>query len=663
MCVDCRRSLAMPAALMCSGVSKSGSPISMCTTRRPRFELARAGKNLKCGFTSETIDCFAKQTGMIRSKSCHAAGFSGSKYPAFGRGRRANFDRRACNATTEPAACEMGGGMLDVDTALEKQALEAGGRTTLRVRVQNHGDDMAEDARVHVRAPQTLALVSLSPYVRPGTHRDVLEFAIPSLLPAETCELATEVYALEAGDGEIRARLECASMSRETSARCVVHADASFAPEANRLELFQTEADAGAIVQGRAIVTNTGRADATIVALNAQGDLLDVTFDLPTPFVLERGMRRVIAVRGRIPTTATGGARHTVRALCASATGTFALGEAYVIARSRPRLEGSIEPCEYSDGPVACGERVGWCVYVTNAGGADADLTIALHASGGFYQPGTTRLDGANVIDPGGSSPLWSRDGIRIDGLRPGSDVNLEFSTVADSGSAMRVLARLVCDGRETLLESPVIPLDERAGTASFPFTVHDLVTRRNGQPALDLPPLGSSTMPAPRVCRSQSAAFELPAASYLASLDGLMRHLWALGALCADSSDDAAMEGHLGVTRIALRSVFDRLAIKLRMPHYPVRADDVLDPAADDALEACGIASGDSLGARLARAVEFVAADRDEYPELGAYRDALRSALTALSDEALVDALVVTQPALDIRLDAVVEHETGVRA
>ncbi|MGH7716227.1 MAG: hypothetical protein ACREML_09560, partial [Vulcanimicrobiaceae bacterium] len=63
-----------------------------------------------------------------------------------------------------------------------------------------------------------------------------------------------------------------------------------------------------------------------------------------------------------------------------------------------------------------------------------------------------------------------------------------------------------------------------------------------------------------------------------------------------------------------------------------------------------------------LARVVEFVAPDRDEYPELGAYRDALRETLADLCDEALVDALVVAQPALDARLDAVVECETGVR-
>ncbi|MGH7716550.1 MAG: hypothetical protein ACREML_11210, partial [Vulcanimicrobiaceae bacterium] len=314
--------------------------------------------------------------------------------------------------------------MLDLDATLEKQSLEAGERTALRVRVNNHGADMAEGARVHVRAPQTVALVSISPYVRPGTRRDVLEFAIPSLLPAETCELNVEVCALETEDGELVVRLECAGTSRQTSARCVVRADAAFAADANRLELCQAEADAGAIVQGRVVVTNTGLADATIVALRAEGDLLEVTFDVPMPFVVERGTRRIVALQTHIPATAADGTRQTLRVICASATGTFALGDAHVVARSRPRLEGSIEPFDYSLGPVARGERVDWRVYLTNAGGAAADLAIALHASGGFYQPGTTRLHGAHVIDPAGTSPLWSRDGIRIDGLRPGAGVS-----------------------------------------------------------------------------------------------------------------------------------------------------------------------------------------------------------------------------------------------
>jgi hypothetical protein len=551
----------------------------------------------------------------------------------------------------------MGGGMLDFDAALENRSPQAGERTVLRVRVSNAGADVNGDARVRISAPPSLTLVAASPFANRGPSRDEVAFVIPSPLRAETYELDVDVYALDAGDAEIALQLECEGILREASVRCVVRTAPAFAPDANSLELFEAEADAGAMICGRAIVTNTGYACATIVAFRAEGDLLEVGFDAEMPFVIEGGTRRIVAVRARVPATATDGSRQTFHAFCVTEEGAYALGSAHVIATSRPRLEGSIEPFEYSDIAVAPGERVHWRMYLMNAGGADADLTLALHVSGGVYQAGSSRLDGARVIDAGGASPLWSHDGIRIEGLPAGSGLCLEFATLADAGTSMHILARACCDGRETLFESPAIALADRGEAASFPFRVHGVDARRDGVPALEM-----AVAPAAlRMYRTNSAVFEPPAASYLASLDGLMRHLWALAVLCADACDDPDVGPSLSFNRVALRSVFDRLAIKLRMPHYPVRADDVLDPLADDALAACGI-RGDSLGLRLARAAELIAAEREEYPELGAYRGALRATLEGLRDEALLDALVVAQPELDARLDAVVEYETGVR-
>jgi len=547
--------------------------------------------------------------------------------------------------------------MLDLDAALENRSPQAGERTVLRVRVSNAGADFTGDARVRISAPASVTLVAPSPFAQRSVNRDEVTFVIPSPLRAETRELDVEVYALYADDAEIAVRLECDGVLREASVRCVVRAAAAFASDANSLEFFENEADAGATVCGRAIVTNTGYARATIVAFRAEGDLLDVAFDAETPFVIERGTRRIVGVRARVPATAADGSHQMLHAFCVTEEGICALGGAHVVATSRPRLEGSIEPCEYPDIVVGSGERVDWRMYLMNAGGADADLTLALHVSGGFYQVGSSRLDGARVLDAGGASPLWSRDGIRIEGLRAGSGLCLEFATLADAGARMYVLARVRCEGRETLFESPAIPLTDRTEAASFPFRLHGVAARREGAPALEM----AEAPPAPRMYRSHAALFEPPAATYLGSLDGLMRHLWALAVLCADSCDDPDFQPQLSLNRIALRSVFDRLAIKLRMPHYPVRADDILDPASQDALAACGI-HGDSIGLRLARAAQLVAPEREEYPELGAYRDALRATLEGLRDDALIDALVVTQPELDACLDAVVERETRVR-
>lgn len=547
--------------------------------------------------------------------------------------------------------------MLDLDATLGNGSPQAGERTVLRIRVSNTGAEVNGNARVRICAPSSLMLVAASPFANRDSRRNEVAFVIPAPLRAETYELDTDVYAFDAGEAEIGVRLESEGVLREASVRCVVHAAASFASDANSLELFEAEADAGATICGRAIVTNTGYARATILAFRADGDLLDIAFEAETPFVIEPGTRRIVAVHARVQPAAADGSRQALHAFCVTEEGAYALGGAHVVVTSRPRLEGSIEPFEYCDVAIAPGERVHWRMQLMNAGGADADLTLALHVSGGFYQIGSSHLDGSRVVDAGGASPLWSRDGIRIEGLRAGSGLCLEFATLADAGATMHVLARACCDGRETLFESPAIALTDWDGAVAFPYRVHGLAARREG-----VAPIGTPVeTPAPRIYRSSAAVFEAPAASYLASLDGLMRHLWALAVLSADTCDDPDVHAQLSLNRIALRSVFDRLAIKLRMPHYPVRADDVLDPAADDALAACGI-QDDSLGLRLARVARLVAPEGEEYPELGAYRDALHATLAGLRDDALIDALVVAQPELDARLDAVVERETGVR-
>jgi hypothetical protein len=239
--------------------------------------------------------------------------------------------------------------------------------------------------------------------------------------------------------------------------------------------------------------------------------------------------------------------------------------------------------------------------------------------------------------------------------------LRLEFATVADAqGASMSVLARACCEGRESLFESPSMRLADCGEVPTLPFTVEGVGLRAVPIPSLAPPPAFAASTS--RVRRTSAASLETAMVSYLCGLEGLMRHLWALAVLCADACEDPALDSHLTASRIALRSVFDRLAIKLRMPHYPVLPDDVLDPAAEDALEACGIVPG-TLGTRLAHATQLLASEREEYPEFVAYRNVLRATLEGLRDDAaLIDALVAAQPALDARLDAVMERETGVR-
>jgi len=546
--------------------------------------------------------------------------------------------------------------MLELDAALEESTIEAGAHATLRIRVNNLGDDCSAPASVSVRAPASITLVSVA-YVRPNERRNELDVTLPAPLRGESYDLVVDLHALDAGEADITVSLECDGERRELHARCIVHGDPAFATGANRVELFEREAAAGDVVRGRAILTNTGTAPATVVALHAEGDLVQTAFDAPFPFVAVPGTRSTIGICARVPETALDGTAQSLRVACLTATGNVELGDVQLLARNRPRLEGAIEPQGHA-GTAGPGERVDWRLRLVNAGGADADFIIALHVAGGVYLPGSTRIESARVLDAAGTSPLWSRDGMRFEGLQRGAVLALEFGTIAEAGSgAMTVLARVCCEGRESLFESPAVALIDSSERPVFAFTVVGVGLRNIVPPSFAGPPLAVS-----RMRRSAAASFEAPMASYLAGLDGLMRHLWALAVLCADTCEDSATESHLLVNRIALRSVFDRLAIKLRMPHYPVRGDDVLDPAAEDALDSCGIGAG-SIGVRLAAATELIASERDDYPELAAYRDALRATLRGLHDDAtFIDALVAAQPALDASLDAVIERETGVR-
>jgi len=545
--------------------------------------------------------------------------------------------------------------MLELDARLGNSTIEPGEHTTLHIQVGNRGEDCSGDAFLRVRAPASLTLVSVVPHVRSHASRNELEFGLPAPLRDDSRDIAVEVYAHEAGDADICLFLECDGEQCERVVRCGVYGVAAFASHANRIEFFEREAAAGEDVRGRAILTNTGSATASIVALRAEGDLHDVAFGVAAPFTIERGARRIIDVSARLAPSAQDGSVQTLRAACVTESGEVSLGEACILARNHPRIEGTLEPVDYSDIAVAPGERVDWRLRLANAGGAPADFTLALHAAGSVYLTGSTRIQNARILDAGGISPLWSHDGMRIEGLQRGMELTLEFATVADAGPSTSILARVRCVGREALIESPARALIDDGKEPELPFRV-GVALRSVAAPVL------SAMVTASHMRRSGSAALEPAMASYLAGLDGLMRHLWALSVLCADTCDDPAVEMHLVVNRIALRSVFDRLAIKLRMPHYPVRGDDVLDPAAEDALDACGIPGG-SLGARLAHATRLVAPQREEYAEFAGYRDALRTVLEGLGDDAaFIDALVAAQPVLDSHLDAVVERETGVR-
>lgn len=535
---------------------------------------------------------------------------------------------------------------VELEIIASSGELMLGECVALRVRARNRGANLTRDPYVHVTA-SGFTLVSTSVWLRGEPAGSELAFMLPALLHEEICEIDIAAYAVREGGAHVGVHLECDRGARDARMDCSVRTAAAFAPAQNRLEL-PAGGEAGATVMGRVVLTNAGSARALVTAVTIAGDLA-AEIDA-APFELAPGERKGIEFAAQIPAGAADEETLVLRAAAhvGGCIEPIALGTAQIAARSRPRMQGRLS-CATS-GVVDAGDSLVWELHLENAGGAPADsLSVALGVRGGTYAAGTTIIEDARVVDAGGTSVLWSRDGLRIEGLASGTGMTIGFRTVAEASDAgVAVWARVCCAGQELLLQPPPVEVRDWVSGASLPFIARGVVLRSL-----------ATAVAQPLLRRSPLAALEPATAAYIRGLGGLMRHLWALAVLCADRSEDAATAAHLPALRVALRSVFDRLAIKLRMPHYPVRVDDVLDPAAEDAMYAWTGARAASLGAGLAALARLIAPERDEYAELATYRDALRARLEAFADDtALIDALVATQPGLDAQLDAVIARE-----
>jgi hypothetical protein len=390
--------------------------------------------------------------------------------------------------------------------------LEVGERAVLRVAVRNLAERCSDEGILVIEAPRDALMLAATEMQR----------CIPPLSPGERFENIFDAYATRAQEFSIVARLLCGGQTFETRIAVTAQAHAAFAVDANRLEFSTHEAPPGSAIEGRIVLTNTGRGPATIDAVVCEGDLEECVLGEHRG-TLAAGERRFVAVRGRVPHALADGTTVTVGATVVADGAAYDLGRHAVVVRAR--------------------EAHVWRVRLVNGSASPA------------------------IIEPGGEVTLL---------IEPAS--------------------------------APSVPV--------------------------------------------RSSALDAASARYIESLPGLMRHLWALGALCAEGSSDEL--------RSALRSVFDRLSIKVRMPYYPIAPDDVVDANAAGALRRIGAPSQANLGTALAFAASCIAplhgtAQTQPYE---IYRDALAGQLRELDDAALIDALTGEQPALDDALRAVLAIE-----
>lgn len=237
---------------------------------------------------------------------------------------------------------------------------------------------------------------------------------------------------------------------------------------------------------------------------------------------------------------------------------------------------------------------------------ADRIAIRILGADGAAYIPGTTVLDGVAFLDRIDSSPL-AGEGLVLRGVPGGTKLVLIWSMLAEPAICEgEVAIGLGClaDGTEIEAEPVIVAVRRRDAFAVRPAGLGyhveacgisaDCEGSRPADPARSEPPLILDPLPAfeplPPVTRDDAFFFSLALderrldeiARVIRGADShsLASHLLWLRAFFPEreSSGDLVVGGALHDAAEALRDVFDRLFVKLRIPGFDVGASDLED-------------------------------------------------------------------------------------
>ncbi|MGH7328689.1 MAG: hypothetical protein ACREJX_10100, partial [Polyangiaceae bacterium] len=334
--------------------------------------------------------------------------------------------------------------------------------------------------------------------------------------------------------------------------------------------------------------------------------------------------------------------------------------------------------CDGAAAFAACANRLELCATEAEAGAEASGRLIVTNTgnAAALVQPCVEGLDAVR-FDPGpslevapaervsvafcGRFPLALPDGSQLEVRAFLTHGNAE-AVLGTAAVAVRSRPSVKCRLEERGKEWLVCVSNDGANPATLAIAVQNGTTTglqlddlAAGETiVLTIAPSSPQIAPqAPQRLRSRRAALEAGTLRQLQALTGFVRHLWAIAVLCADCAEDGSADRVVAL-RTALRSVFDRLVIKLRMPQYPLHADDVLDRPARDALCALGAAASADLPSMLDHAASFIEGEREDVADVCAYRTALRARLCALRDDGvLIAALTGADSELDALLDA----------
>jgi len=256
---------------------------------------------------------------------------------------------------------------------------------------------------------------------------------------------------------------------------------------------------------------------------------------------------------------------------------------------------------------VRIGEMLTVLLHAKNTGDGVAKR-LTLHAEqpdGTAYMCGSTTINGFTVVDAADCSALHKVGGLVFEDVMPGAEVLVRWSSyVCGPRRDLTQRVRLSWDENENVgVQGAPVAIEADANEADLaselPFrvgaafrTIADVCALAIpatviGPPSIELPSVEACGEVYLEVAITRTERDEMVAYLREVDYDALVTHVLTLRALFPShiTTTDARVEAAFNAARDAVRSVLDRLYIKLRIPGYDVMPRDLEDAKLREAL------------------------------------------------------------------------------
>ena len=387
----------------------------------------------------------------------------------------------------------------------------------------------------------------------------------------------------------------------------------------------------------RARILNAGdRVERCDVALERAG----LTEAAPLSCALEPGTFAIVELPLAVPVNATDGERIPFALVISDAHGERLRHELDTVVRARfgyatpnddvakdeadERVTPVVHAALRAPDHVVCGAPFAVSLDIDVEDPVDSLIVRTVDDEAAPYVPGSTTVGDCVVLDSDGRSRLSG--GLLLRGIPSATRVRVSWTLLAAAppGASLAIGAAIDADGtrcglapiglevRDTHafalrpaelpyhVDAPTVPArvqtrampdDDASGDASTDDVLFDTIGPPNDAPAPEVPSASAPIRRWDDVARLMRGA----------RCDGLVLHVLALRALFPDLDQDAGDAPTIARAAVgeALRDLFDRLFVKLRIPNFTIGADDLEDRALRGAL--LGVADANDGAPRYA--------------------------------------------------------------